>query len=241
MHKSFSPISKSLLICSILLLVACGGGSGGGSSSVTDAPPGIYTGTLTPTGGLPDTATALITSDNRLSIVDLDTLESFIGTTVGNAISGTLFSSSVVPATGLVTSVSGNNVSGTYSSSIGGGTFALVSLPNLYNRGASFTKLTGVWVDATFTNVTGTTTWVIQANGSFSMTSTSGCSATGQFSLIDPSKNEYGIALTFATCATFNGTYSGIGALDDTFITDDTLVFMFNNGALGGLFAPIKQ
>ena len=47
------------------------------------------------------------------------------------------------PATGQVTSVSGNNISGTYSSSIGGGTFALVANPDLYNRGMSFAKLTG--------------------------------------------------------------------------------------------------
>lgn len=204
-------------------------------------PPGIYDGTVTPTGLAADNAVALITSNNKIAIVDTDTLEAFIGTIFVNRITGTLFSSSVVPATGEVKNASGNNISGTYSSSIGGGTFDLVADVNLYNRGASLSKLVGTWVDSFFTSVTGTTTWVIQSDGSFTMSSTSGCSATGQFSLIDPSKNEYEINLTVSTCPSFNGTYSGIGALSDTFFTDDLLSFIFNNGSLGGLFQPVKQ
>jgi len=208
-------------------------------------PPGIYDGTVTPTGLAADNAVALITSNNKIAIVDTDTLEAFIGTISIRSITGTLFSSSVVPATGEVTNVSGNNISGTYSSSIGGGTFDLVADVNLYNRGASLSKLVGTWVDSFFTSVTGTTTWVIQSNGSFTMSSTSGCSAIGQFSLISTKsntfKNEYEINLTVSTCPSFNGTYSGIGALSDAFFTDDLLTFMFNNGSLGGLFQPVKQ
>lgn len=237
----FSFFKRLLIPLSISIIIASCGGSGGGSNNSFSTPPGIYDGTLTPTGFAADNAIALITSNNKIAIVDTDTLEAFIGTISNNSLTGTLFSSSVVPATGEVTNVSGNNISGTYSSSIGGGTFALVANVTLYNRGASLSKLVGTWVDSDLTAVAGTTTWVIQSDGSFTMTSPSGCSATGQFSLINTSKNEYEINLIISNCPSFNGTYSGIGALTDEFFTDDHLIFMFNNGSLGGLFQPVKQ
>ena len=67
------------------LLSSCGGSSGGGTSSVPDAPAGIYSGTITPSGGSADGATALFTTDNRVAIVDIDTLEGFIGTITNNS------------------------------------------------------------------------------------------------------------------------------------------------------------
>jgi len=238
----FRFFKRLLITLSISIIIAsCDGGGSGSNKSFSTIPPGIYDGTVTPTGFAADNAVALITSNNKVGIVDTVTLEAFIGTISFNIITGTLFSSSVVPATGEVTNLSGNNILGSYSSSIGGGTFALVADVNLYNRGASLSKLAGTWVDSFFTAVAGTTTWVIQSDGSFTATSTSGCSATGQFSLIDPSKNEYEINLTISNCPSSNGTYSGIGALSDAFFTDDVLTFMFSNGSLGGLFQPIKQ
>ena len=92
---------------------------------------------------------AVVSSDNRVWFVDIDNLDSLIGTVEGSSISGVIYSSSVAPATAKVTSVSDGNISGTYTSSLGGGSFALVSDPNLYNRGASLAKLSGVWVDDT--------------------------------------------------------------------------------------------
>ncbi|ALP54954.1 hypothetical protein Tel_17005 (plasmid) [Candidatus Tenderia electrophaga] len=243
-------MKKVTLLTTAILVSACGGGGGGDEGSNVDTvnlkssistPPGIYSGTVTPTGGAPDDAVALVTTDDRIAIVDLVTLEAFMGNVTGVDVDGAMFSSSVVPATGKVTSISGNNINGTYDSSLGGGTFALVADPNLYNRGASLNKLTGVWVDSIFTNTTGTTTWVIQADGSFAMTSTSGCAAQGDFSLLDPSKNEYGVDITVTNCLSYNGTYSGIGALSDTYNNDDTLSFMFSNGSVAGLFEPVKQ
>jgi len=230
---------KIITLLSVLVISACGGGGDG--SGISSVPPGIYAGTITATGFAPDDGVGIITSDNRIAVLDLNTEEGIIGTINGSSIAGTLYSSSVVPATAEVTSVSGNNISGTYSSSLGGGTFAFVSDPNLYNRGASLSKLEGIWVDDTYITGTGISTWTIQVDGSFIMTSVSGCAGSGSFSLIDPTKNEYNIDITVSNCIGANGSYSGIGVLNDTFITDDTLSFTFSNGAIAGIDEAVKQ
>lgn len=232
-----------LLLMIVTTLAACGGGGGGGDDGdvAVNAPPGIYEGTVTAAGGTPDSAFGLITSNGKLAFLDLDTLEAIIGTISNGSISGTLFADSVAGITGQVTSASGNNIGGTYSSSLGNGTFSLVADPNLYLRGASLSKLTGTWVDSVFTDGVGTTTWVFQTDGSYNMSSTSGCTGTGQFSLIDATKNEYEMNFVLSNCVPFNGTYTGIGALSDTYNTDDSLAFMFSSGSVGGLFEPIKQ
>jgi hypothetical protein len=223
-----------------ILLTACTSSSDTPEVAATDAPKGIYAGTITPTGSSADPAVALLTSDNKVAIVDTTTLETFIGTIASNSITGTMFASSAVSATSQVTSVVNNSIGGTYTSSLGGGTFSLVSNTTLYDRGALLSKLVGTWVDSVYTSVTGTTTWVIQADGSYTMTSTSACVGSGDFALIDAAKNEYSLTFVLSNCAGFNGTYSGIGSLSDTSNPDDTLTFMFNSASIGGLFSVIK-
>lgn len=230
---------KIIALLAALFISSCGGG--GGSTAPSTVPAGIYEGTVTPTGGTPDSAVALITSNDKASFVDVDTIEAFIGTISGNSLTGTMYSSSSVPATAQVTSISGNNISGTYTSSLGGGTFALVADPNLYNRTSSLSKLVGTWVDSVFTNITGTTTWVIQSDGSFTVSSTAGCTATGSFSVFNSSNNEYNLTLTLANCPGLNDSYAGFAVISDSFNTDDTISLIFSNGAKGGISEPIKQ
>lgn len=226
----------------IALVVSCGGGGGGNTvQEPSSVPAGIYTGTVTPTGGNPEQAAAIITSDNRVALLDLNSEEAFIGTISANNLSGTLYASTSVPATSKVTTVSGNNISGTYNSSLGGGSFALVADPNLYNRTSSLSKLVGTWVDSVFTTAIGTTTWVIQTDGSYAVSSTSGCTASGTFTLFNSSNNEYNMTINVANCPDFNGSFTGFAALSDTSNTDDSLSLIFSNGALGGFFQPIKQ
>lgn len=228
-----------------LTLIACGGG-GGGSDTTTPAasvtvPPGIYEGTVTPTGGAAESAVALITSNGKAAIVDVDTIEGFIGTISGDSLTGTMYSTSSVPSTAKVTSVSGNNINGTYTSSIGGGTFSLVANPNLYNRTSELSKLEGVWVDSVFTNITGTTTWIIQNDGTFSVSSTSGCTAIGSFTIFNTTKNEYNLSINISNCPGMNGSYSGFAVISDSFNADDTISLIFANGSVGGISEPIKQ
>jgi len=233
-----------------LALTACGGGGGGGGAPpVPIASAGIYSGTVTPnSAAVPFFVVGLMTTDNRVGFfasgIVNDTV-AVIGTRSNNTITGTLFNGaynpSAAPMSGQITSVSGNNIGGVYTSSIESGSFSLVADQNLYSRGASLAKITGTWVDAVHTSGAGTTTWIIQPNGAFSMASVSGCAATGVFSLIDASKNEYGVNLTVTNCPGVNGAYIGAGALSDFNATDDMFTFMFSNGTAGGAFAPIKQ
>jgi hypothetical protein len=234
-------LRKILVIALVSLVASCGGGGDSSNASTEIAAAGIYEGTLTPTGGTADVVFFMITSDGKVALVDVTTNEGFIGTKTGNTLNGTIYSSVSVPATGEITTVSGNNISGTYTSSIGGGTYSLVANTNLYNRTSSLSKLEGTWVDSVFTSGTGTTTWVIQNDGAFIVSSTLGCNATGAFSVINTTKNEYNLTLNITTCIGFNGSYTGIAALSDTFNTDDSISLVFNSGSIAGLAEPVKQ
>jgi hypothetical protein len=234
-------LKKILVIAFVSLVASCGGGGDSSNASIEIAAAGIYEGTVTPTGGTADVAFVLFTSDGKAAIVDATTIEGFIGTKTGNTLNGTLYSTVSVPATAEITTVSGNNISGTYTSSIGGGTYSLVANTNLYNRTSSLSKLEGTWVDSVFTSGTGTTTWVIQNDGTFIVSSTRGCNATGAFSVINTTKNEYSLTLNITTCAGLNGSYTGVAALSDTFNTDDSISLVFNSGSIAGLAEPVKQ
>ena len=79
-HRGFL-VATTLISTLVLLLSACS--SGGGDSTPTftgSVSAGIYDGTVTPTGGTADSAVALITSTGKVTLVDIDTLEAFIGT-----------------------------------------------------------------------------------------------------------------------------------------------------------------
>ncbi len=240
-------MNKNIIVLLIALsLIACGGGGGGTDTATTPAastvvPAGIYEGTVTPAGGAAESAVALITSNGKAAIVDTDTVEGFIGTISGDSLTGTMYSTSSVPSTAKVTSVSGNNISGTYTSSIGGGTFSLVANPNLYNKTSKLSKLAGVWVDSVFTNVTGISTWTVQNDGTFTISSTSGCTAIGSFAIFNTAKNEYNLSLNISNCPGMNGVYSGFAIISDSFNADDTISLVFANGSIGGISEPIKQ
>lgn len=206
---------------------------------------GLYTGTITATGGVADTAIAIITSTGKVAVVDIDTKEAFIGTRVDNSLTGTLYASTSVPSTAEITSVSGDNISGTYTSSLGGGTFALVANTDLYNRTADLSKLAGNWIDSVFTNALGlgTSTWSFTTNGAFTVSTGVGCYAEGAFTIIEASKNEYAMTMEITTCGSYDGAYTGFAVLSDTVETstvDGTLSLFFSNGVFGGMAQPIK-
>ena len=239
--KSFL-INNIILSSLILFLTACGGGSSDKEETkISSVPAGIYEGTVTLSGSTANTALGLIASNGKVSILDLDTEEAFIGTISGTSLTGSLYSTTTVPSTAEVTNVSGNNISGTYTSSLGNGTFAFTANTNLYNRGSSLSKLAGTWVDTVFTNGTGTTTWVIQNDGTFTVASTLGCNATGALTIFNASKNEYNLSINITNCSTLNGSFTGFAVTSDSFNTDDSISLIFSNGSIGGIAEPIKQ
>lgn len=179
---------------------------------------GIYVGTFTEAGAAPDDVVLIISSDNRFALATTNGLEYAIGT---------VSSSNLTTSDGFVATLTAA-LSGTYTAPGVTGTFALAD-SGLYNRASSTSKLQGIWVDNTFTQVTGTATFIIDAAGMFDMTSVSGCSGIGSFSTIDPTKNEYNFTMNVTNCAGYNGTYNGLAVTDDTTFTDDTLDIIAEN------------
>lgn len=232
---------KVFCLIAISSLISCGGEGGYNGIADPDAAAGIYFGTITRTGLSADSAVAVITSDDRVIVINKDTYEKFIGTRSGNSLTGSLYATTSVSSTAVITSVSDNIIGGAYTSTLGGGTFSLIGDTDLYNRGASLLTLEGVWVDQFFTGVVGESTWVIQADGSFETSTTSDCNVTGNFSVIDASKNEYGVAMTITTCSSLDGSYSGIAFVSDNSGTNNILSLSFSNGIIAGISEPIKQ
>lgn len=222
------------------------------------APAGIYLGEIVADGetGTPPYDIAIITSKGNVALVNLDTKESFIGTRVDNALTGKLYVTTgvetiVVDSAAEITSVSAGAISGTYTSSLGGGTFAL-STTGLYERASELSKLSGDWIDSVYTNTLGlgTSTWAFNTTGSkFTVISyETGCSGSGDLSLIDPEKNEYELwRMSITNCGVFDGEdYTGFAILSDTeysdgsSVTDGTMTLIFSNGVFGGMAQPIK-
>ncbi len=240
-----------VLVVGILTVIGSGGGGGGPTAPVVpEVPASTYFGSVTPDVGPEwDNTLGLVTTDGRVSFFDTTKKEYMVATGTENKFSGTLFSmSGIAPLQGEITSVVGTSISGTFTSPLADGTLAFTADVLLSERGANRSKLDGTWEDLVYVGPpasipTGDTTWVIQADGTFAMTSTSGCEANGSFSLIEPTKNEYGIDLTVTNCVGFDGAYTGIGLLTDVVgsgLTDNFLVFTFSNGPLGSAFALSK-
>jgi len=237
-------LAKNLRISFILSIIVWNSACTEIETETDPAPAGIYIGSITPAGGSANNAMAIISSTGDVSIINRDTGESLSGTRSENSITGTLYASTSVAATAEISLVLGDNISGTYSSSLGGGSFALTGLTTLYNRTSELSKLTGVWVDSVFTNQIGTSTWAILPDGSYTLTSVPGCNASGSFTVFNASNNEYTLTMNVTTCGALNGSYTGLAFLSDSIGNDgssDTLSVMIANGTAGGLLEPIKQ
>lgn len=232
---------KAFWLIVISSLISCGGEGSYSGIADPDAAAGIYFGTITRTGVLAAPAVAVITSDDRVIVINKGTYEKFIGTRSGNSLSGTLYATTRVSSTAEITSVSDNIIGGAYTSALSDGTFSLIGDTDLYNRGASLLTLEGIWVDQFFTGVVGESTWVIYADGSFETSTTSSCNVTGNFSVLDASKNEYDVTMTITTCSGLDGSYTGIAFVSDNNGTNNVLSLSFSNGTIAGISEPIKQ
>lgn len=221
----------------------------GGEDTPQIAGAGIYSGTITADGESAVEAIAIITSNDDVSVVNIATKESFIGTRVDNSLTGTLYASTAVVSTAEITSVSGNSINGTYTSSLGGGTFALTADADLYARTSELIKLDDDWIDTVYTVALGlgASTWNVNSNGDFIVTTLSGCSGFGDFAIINASNNEYAMTMEISNCpvSSYDGIYTGFAILSDTTSTsistmDSTLTLIFSNGVFGGMAQPLK-
>ena len=168
----YKKIIFTFLAALMLTNLGCSSGGDGTPATTTtvDWAAGIYEGTFTETGGSTPVV-LLVTSDNRFALATLDGSEYNIGTVSGANLSTT---------DGFVATQTAA-LSGTFSAPPSfSGTFALTDA-GLYNRTSSTAKLLGTWVDSTIPASTGTPTYVIDAAGNFSLSTTTGCAGTGSF------------------------------------------------------------
>jgi len=222
---------RKLILTALFGFVLSGCSSSDSTPTTTDTnfKPGIYTGQFD-NGTITDSYIILVTSTDAWA--GADPFEASTGIVTGDTITNSAGFSATLTSSNAGTYLSPPSVTGT---------FNLVDT-GLYNRSSSLTKLTGTWVDNVFTDVTGVTTWTIQANGSFNMTSVSGCSATGTIGTLDTGKNEYTMSATVSNCGVFNGAYSGFGFTQDanTF-SDNQFSFVIDNADNFAVFSPVKQ
>lgn len=101
-----------------------------------------------------------------------------------------------------------------------------------YDRSSSLGLLTGFWgTNATTSLVVGSSGAVTNGYDSYT-----GCSITGQFSIINSSKNLYRVSLTLSNCAGYAGDFSGYATLADEGGTGNVMLL-----AASGVVQTAKQ
>lgn len=128
--------------------------------------------------------------------------------------------------------VARQSITGTYTGVGDSGPLDVVYLPEISDAPLSFTELSGDW---TYSDGAGyTDTLTITSAGALSITSSDGCTGSGQLTEMDTSINGYEFDLDLQCPAGVinnpNGVRSGIAFLDDHWFADTWIVFA---GAIG--------
>lgn len=232
-----------ILAASFFLLFAvagCGGGSSGGSSATGPTPVvdarlgGIWEGTIFNENigsswqiiGLSlDTGESRFIDELGTQYVANFTVNgtSFSGTFFGVAQLGETFIDGSVVATGNMSGTISerNRISGSYTVSTGERGSLNLFYNSIYDRDSSLSLLAGTWIDAD------QDTFTVGAQGEIFGQDSLGCVYTGQVSIINPDNNAYRVQLNVSSCGTFNGSYSGLGVLDDYQVASDNRLFIF--------------
>ncbi len=245
-------MKKYIAIVWACFLSGCGGNSDDSSpSTITNqSASGIWKGTGTNSLDNTSGEIAGLIASNGKSFFVTDYPSLIYGNT---SVSGNNFSFNGMGYDGAspyTVSMSGTVTSGTsididYSTPDETGTISLLKADSsigVYERASSLEKLAGTWNDS-ISDTTGTWVFTIQNNGNFSgIRVTDNCSMSGEFSIIDSSKNEYQVIATVSSCNEFNGVYSGLGFTSDanTFV-DNVINFAIANNQNAGIFELTKQ
>jgi hypothetical protein len=111
-------------------------------------------------------------------------------------------------------------MNGTYNGVGDAGSFSL-AYSSLYERPSSLAAISGSWTSYSsgyYETVT------IDSSGNVTRPTVSGCSTSGNISVIDSRYNVYQVNLTVNNCGSQNGLYKGLAVLTDTRANNDTLV-----------------
>jgi len=236
----------SLLVIGLLFL-NCGGNGGGGSSSTTSPPAtqsaaGIWNGTVYSNQAHTSYSVVGIIAENNQArfISSVGSQFSGIESTSGNTFTSqaTAYAplGSHFPDGSQIGTV---NISGTVNSKVSiTGTFSGVgdtgtlslTYDSLYQRPSSFSLPSGTWTVSD--SHLGYVTASINGSGQISASTNTGCTLSGNITLIDSSYNAYGISLNIASCGVLSGSYSGLATLSDTATQNDTLITGVSNSQL---------
>lgn len=256
---------KQIAIAAAMVLTACGGG---GSSGPPPPPPnaavnGIWESSYTNSAGNATDSLILATADGNYFSIGVDTITKCQGIgygTLSSNVNDLTLSGSVVlvPCTfadGTNTATlsgSGTIQAGT---SISLTTLTLKSVMNnsypadwlgesmtldaLYNEASSFAKVAGMYtVPGANGTVLGTLT--VAADGTFTYgPDTSGCSASGHFTLTDPQHAIMGFTADFVNCGSIGAGMSGDAILVDT-VNPVELLAIFKSATAVGIIAATR-
>lgn len=247
--KSFISI---LLVCvfSVTGIVGCGGGGGESAPIVTTAEAaGVWMGSVTESGGTTFSSVGLLSTDGQLQFVVED--PAFIcdgtqysgtfsmngnvgsGSVTGYAAAGCTFTDGSTVSPGTINfTISGNSLTGSYSTPGDTGTFSF-GYDAIAENPVTLADIQGNWgynlSPTMFSNFT------FAADGSLTGTDDTGCVFAGQTSVIDPNWSITDISINVTSCAdtSTNGSYSGLGLLQFD-AAGDSLVFLVSNATLAG-------
>jgi hypothetical protein len=245
------------ILCLVSFLAACGGGGGGGSTfsptppPVVDADPGgIWEGSIANTTlGATYQAAGLSISSGELRFFD-EQGNSYVGqiSVDGNTYAGSVtafvapgfvFNDGSTVTTGTLNGqiLERQQLSGTYAMDTDErGSFTFL-YNNYYDRDSSLTQMIGTWQDE-FGN-----TYSIDSQGRIFGQDSFGCVYAGRVAVINPDYNAYRVNINLSNCDGLNGSYSGLGALDDFASIGDNGLFIFqvNNGDVAATTTAIAK
>ncbi|MDH3440077.1 MAG: hypothetical protein OEM63_04960 [Gammaproteobacteria bacterium] len=243
----------SIVVIGCLATGACSSGSGGTAATPTPPPPppppppvdqamgGIWVGVLT--NDMSQTSelfVALATDDGRFRFLSGESGLQFVGTQVINTThivgTGIGYADPAVPwldaSVVSDTSTDGqlierDSFSGIWSTASGeSGNFDLF-YNDEYESPSSLSLLEGVWTAYDdFRNPTATFT--IDAMGQFTGQNTSGCTSSGQISLIDDRYSMYDVTSTISNCF-IAGDYSGLAITGELSVPNDAIILSISN------------
>jgi hypothetical protein len=242
----YRSIGSSL---AVFVLAGC---SGSGGDAVPDPAPanppapvpdqqlgGLWVGTSTNNiePGVVSTLIAVSTDDGRVRFITDDSVQGkatvsvsesqLTGTMTQFAPIGFVFLNGLTVATGTVSGTVSERASfsGDWTLSTGeAGDFTLV-YDQLHTIGSSLATTAGTWIGFDQFNVAELSITIANDGGIVGQ-DIFGCIYSGAVSIIDPQFNVYDLAVTISNCGSVDGSYSGLGAYDDS---DDAFRFQIDS------------
>lgn len=239
-----SKPSTALCLLASLALTACGGGSSGSGPgtnppvTINADPGGIWYGIAENiTLGETLDVVGVSVSSGELRFIDDRGVQYYGSMQVsGNTYNASfravaplgeyfLNGSSVLTGTMTGTIIERSSLQGAYQLSTGErGTVSLL-YNDLYQRSSSLGRLAGTWIDAY------NDTYSVDSMGRIFAQDSAGCVYNGTAAVINTSYNAYRVNLTVSNCGAVNGSYSGLGVVDDWQVVGDNrlLIIQLSN------------